>query len=342
MVKLALEYENPNEKGGYCTYPLIGTCAKESCPDSITLLLLKAGADPNLEREGDDESDKIFRTALQNAVGGRSISKVAMLLDYGAHINTVGGPYSTALHHANYWTNVPDSIVRLLVDRGADVNIIINEYGSPLCQALQAGNVIKARMLIEAGANLDSVDALGRSALHYILACDNTDSEFADELTSLDPNPLLLDRRGCGYLHYAARANNLNALEKFVKRGADVNLIDRQGWTPLHWGSASTRGSAKAVKLLLREGCSTDIKDKEGRTALDLAVLFERTALVSILSAEGEAYQDLPEDDQLEKKELGTYYCDGCIIVRLTFTGRCREADVCYLEACLLRGNPLV
>ena len=60
-VKIALECGlSANEKGEWFTYPLLRATAVESCPDSIVRLLLDEGADPNLEREGDDFIDRIF------------------------------------------------------------------------------------------------------------------------------------------------------------------------------------------------------------------------------------------------------------------------------------------
>ena len=56
-----------------------------------------------------------------------------MLLDRGANINTVGGPYGTALAAAACGTNL--GIVRLLLDRGADINMVAGKYGTALAAA---------------------------------------------------------------------------------------------------------------------------------------------------------------------------------------------------------------
>ena len=341
VVRIALESGvTANEKGGELTYPLIRACAIDTCPDSIVSLLLRMGANPNLEREGDDVNARTFRTALQHTT---SISKATMLLDHKAQVNTVAGIFGTVLHHAINWADMSDDMVRLFIDHGADVNNIIDGFGSPLCLALQLGHLDKARLLVGAGAKLDSVDAVGHSAVHvYLLMCEKVDPNFFEELIGLGPDPLLVDRRGCHLLHYAARANDLDVIRKMVQRGANVNVTDRHGWTPLHWGAASTRGSAQAIKLLLKSGCDKDMKDEEGRTALDLAVLFERSALISILNAEGNVYIDMPEDEKLEKKELGTISCDGCRIVRLPFASQCLDTDISSSESWLLRAHTMV
>lgn len=338
VVRIALESGmTANEKGGEYTYPLIRACANENCPDSIVSLLLRMGANPNLKREGEDVNARTFRTALQHTT---SISKATMLLDHKAQVSTVAGILGTVLHHAINWADVSDDIVRLFIDHRADVNKNLDELGSPLGLALQLEHLDKARILIGAGAKLDSVDSLGHSALHfYLLVCEKADPNFLEELVDLGLGPLRADRRGCSLLHYAARADSLDVLGKMVKCGANVNVTDRHGWTPLHWGAASTRGSAKAIKFLLKSECDKDMKDEEGRTALEL---FERTALISILKAEGEAYVALLEDGEPERKGLGDIRCDGCRIVRSSFASQRLDTDISSSDTWLLRADTLV
>ena len=47
----------------------------------------------------------------------------------------------------------------------------------------------------------------------------------------------ILDDTGRSDLHYAACDGDLAAVQKLVSRGADVNLQDKHGWTPLHFAA---------------------------------------------------------------------------------------------------------
>ena len=308
---------SPNEKGGWFTYPLLRATALDSCPDSILRVLLEAGADPNLEREGDDFIDQTFRTALQHA---HTLSKATLLLDNGARVNTVSGWLGTALHTAiQRGGNQIMSLMKLLVDRGADVNQKAENIGSPLCFAAQLSDFSSAQLLISAGADLNSVDTGGHSSLHLAICNSKAGEELFGYFIGLGSDPLLVDRRGCNGLHYAARANNLGALEKILECGPEVNSVDGFGWTPLHWAAASTTLSTQVIKALLHKGCNEDMEDKEGRTALDLAIQLGNTEVIAVLNNTSNAYIDPSRIDATAASELVNCACEGCLIVRKPF-----------------------
>ena len=330
-VKIALERGlSANEKGGWFTYPLLQATGVNTCPDSIVKLLLDEGADPNLEREGDDFTDETYRTALQHT---SSVSKASLLLDAGAKLDTVSGWLGTALHAAIYsHGDKGSSIIKFLIDCGADVNKISDVAGSPLCCATTQSDFDIVRLLIGAGADLHSVDNVGHSALHVTICQSQAGIELFDYYVDLGADPLLPDRRGCNGLHYAARANNLLVLRKILERKPDINVIDDYGWTPLHWAAASTAISTSIIKALLDEGCNKDMKDKAGRTALDLATKLENSQSVAILTADG-----VHIDASLEngvgsfKEQLYPDWvypdCDGCSIVSKHLNRNYYQAD---------------
>ena len=314
MVKLALSHgTSANEKGGWFTYPLMRALASESCPDSIARLLFNAGADPNLEREGDEFIQQTFRTTLQHAI---TPSKAALVLDFGADINAVSGWLGTALHTTMYLGgDERKPIMSLLIERGADVNRV--GMDPPLCYAAREGQLDSAQLLVEAGADLNLVDMAGHSALHLALSNASTGVELCNYLLDAGADPLLVDRRGCSGLHYAARGSKLTALQSILKRAPDLDASDNLGWTPLHWAAASTRVSTQVVQALLSEGCNKDLRDKNGDTAQDLATKFNNTKIIALLNNHTKDTSiDPTETGFLDSDTEPCRYCDGCMIVR--------------------------
>ena len=68
----------------------------------------------------------------------------------------------------------------------------------------------------------------------------------------------------------AAISATLEALTMCVERGVDVNAFNTAGQTSLH--VAAGRGLDPVIKYLAEHGARLDRTDKQGRTALDVAL----------------------------------------------------------------------
>lgn len=81
--------------------------------------------------------------------------------------------------------------------------------------------------------------------------------------------------RGGTPLLWAAVTGRAEAIELLIRRGADVNAVDRDGGTALH--AAAFLGHEKAVDVLVRNGAKVNAANKRGETPLDGAALDEGT-----------------------------------------------------------------
>ena len=66
-----------------------------------------------------------------------------------------------------------------------------------------------------------------------------------------------------------------------MKKGADPNIKDEAGRTPLYW--AASEGHVDVVKLLLVYGADPTVEDKDGKTPLDLARAEGSSEVVSVI-----------------------------------------------------------
>ena len=73
-------------------------------------------------------------------------------------------------------------------------------------------------------------------------------------------------------------------VKRLISDGADVNMTD-DGWTPLM--AAAEQGHVELAKLLIKHNAQVNVKDKNGKTALDVACFYGWDELIDLLLAKG-------------------------------------------------------
>jgi ankyrin repeat protein len=101
---------------------------------------------------------------LCTAIRNNNLQNVTDLIAAGADVNanTGSGEAWTPLVNAAYVGNV--DIVRLLIDKGADVNGVCGDY-SPLFRAACDNKLDVAKLLVEKGANVNFKNSKGETPL---------------------------------------------------------------------------------------------------------------------------------------------------------------------------------
>ena len=111
-------------------------------------LLIDRGADVNAQ-------NAFGSTALMWSVSDPA--KVRLLLDHGAQVNTAAKSGRTALIIAAF-TNPSAEVVRLLLAKGAKVDVMDQRHVTPLNAATFGNDTATVRLLLDAGADIDTPD----------------------------------------------------------------------------------------------------------------------------------------------------------------------------------------
>ncbi|KAI1307452.1 ankyrin repeat-containing domain protein [Xylaria venustula] len=114
-------------------------------------------------------------------------------------------------------------------------------------------------------------------------AADNNHIGLVRLLLDRGANTNTLDEYGNTPLFYAAYLSNTEVAQLLLDRGAEVDAKDHYGHTVLF--NATRRGKIELVRLLLETGARVDAKDVSGETALQLATREENKKIARLLES---------------------------------------------------------
>ncbi|KAF5690614.1 ankyrin repeat [Fusarium denticulatum] len=224
---------------------------------AVMKLLLDNGADI-------DANDDRFGSALEAAAKGSNLTALRMLLDHGANVREAGCPMSCliAAYELRDQNEISDCIqaLKLLLDKGADINRKCTRHGSALNEAVKAW--------LRHGT---------RTFFDFVIR-QNADIELNDER---DGTPL---QTACSF-YYTYSSNN--AVLALLRLGADPNAQGGEYGNALQKACYETDYQSGVIDLLLNQGAEINRKGGCYGTVLHAACAKPSPELVDILLSRG-------------------------------------------------------
>lgn len=180
-------------------------------------------------------------------------------------------------------------IVRELLRLGSDPNPQDSKGRTPLhygCLAKRSVRTI-VKTLLEAGADVSALDLENVSSLH--LAAEQGHDALVQDLIRSGAVVCCEDSNGRTPLHYGCRSNppTAAAIKLLIKAGADVNNQDHGGLSPLHDACLSEYVAEDIVRLLLDSGAHTDQPNFGGKLPFHYGIQKGKVQVVKLLLQSG-------------------------------------------------------
>jgi ankyrin repeat protein len=241
-------------------------------------------------------------TALMRASMTGEIPEIIALLDRGANIEASNPkvydgatPLVIALIFSKY------DAAKLFLDRGASIagkvgtealvlaarsgyddlldrllKAKVSAKGThALALAAKYGHVSTIKKLVKAGAKVRSPDKEDHGYTPFIVACQKNQVDAARTLLALGANVNDIDEDGDSALHWAV----------FGERPDEIHIYRKMGGP--HDTEFRPHKDAPMVKLLVSKGAKIEALDAEGNTPLHKAAMFDAAAAVKVLLAAG-------------------------------------------------------
>ncbi|OHS93818.1 hypothetical protein TRFO_02337 [Tritrichomonas foetus] len=259
---------------------------------------ISEGIDPNSHANYTNE------TLLHAAVAYGASECVHLLIKAGADVNAQTALYQESPLHIAIQEGFFD-IFHDLIRNGADIEIMNCEGEGPLFTAVKYDRVEMFRVLIRKGADVNKVNYGGLAPIHFSVMDSNeflTDSllYYGANPANGELNPYLYafragDKTIANNLEIVAptlatatklspeifrviKEDNVQALNKLIIKGFDLNLIDVLEGSPLH--CATEHNSINCVKLLVENGANVNIRSiQRHETPLQIAIRKNYTEL---------------------------------------------------------------
>jgi len=226
----------------------------------------------------------------------RDPEKARLLIEHGAGVNAASKQGRTPLMLASLRPGGAPTVA-LLLAKGADPKLADTHGNTALLLAATIGEADIMRLLLARGADPAAPNDKGETPL--ICATKSHSAEAVHLLLQRNVNVNVANTGaatvkngrialiGLAPLHRAAAFGPVEMVTDLLHAGAEVNVRDSRGLTPLMFAVAVDHAQPEIVRTLLGAHADPNLKDNTGETALDWAAKFGNPEVLASLRAAG-------------------------------------------------------
>jgi ankyrin repeat protein len=178
--------------------------------------------------------------------------------------------------------------IRRLLGEGTNVRARDAQGRTALLAATAHNHIESAKLLIEAGADVNAQDSRLDSPL--LLAGANGHLDILKLTLQANPNFKVYNRFGGTALIPACERGHVEVVKELLKTHIDINHVNNLGWTALLEAIVLSDGGPKhqeIVRLLVSAGANVNLSDRQGVTPLQHARRSGFEVIANVLESHG-------------------------------------------------------
>ncbi len=230
-----------------------------------------------LEIKDRSGSTPLIRACLNYQTMGRQVEVAKFLIEAGANVNVINNYQATALLRASVGRGPDYELIKLLISKGADVNMQGYNGITALHWAVKYNDLKIAKLLLENGADI------------------NISNDYN--------GPIRTSTISGTILQVAINYSQSNEIVQFIiGNGAKLNIKDSQGNTELHL--VALKGNTEQTRILIEHGIDLSAKNNFNRTALYYAAKHGYRGVAEVLIASGANKNTIVETNYGKAEQL--------------------------------------
>jgi len=176
--------------------------------------------------------------------------------------------------------NRPARMVMSLVNGGAIMDFRTRDGSTALHRAVAGNNIEAVRTMLDLGASPNYRDGKNLTPLYHSVI-NQTDASVCETLLHDHGSVGAQDLQGWQEVHQTCRNGMVQHLEHLLFYGADMNVRNASGNTPLHVCAVNNQDSC--ARMLLFRGCDKECLNYAGQTAYQVAVIAGNLELSDVI-----------------------------------------------------------
>ncbi|EHK44815.1 hypothetical protein TRIATDRAFT_274363 [Trichoderma atroviride IMI 206040] len=166
------------------------------------------------------------------------------------------------------------------------INATDNELRTPLRLAVEYELVDAVKILLQAGAKVNTTAKDGLTPFH--VALKQKEKQILQIFLQHGANMDVLDTEGRTPLYQSVEDDEIETIKMLIDKGANVKIARKDGRTPLHVALSRRQDGLEVAKILLQAGADVNTEAEDGATQPEIAqALLDKGANTTILNFRG-------------------------------------------------------